>query len=112
MQKVKIHKHIRDRNRPLTVDVFGGRLTISIGVSTLAHAANLSDAFERDDDDFDLPPKYQVVDEDVFANEVLRALEHEGEDGITPIHRLFDAAFQRAVDDGCDGVDYEHGVSK
>lgn len=94
------------RGEGVCVYVSGGRLVISIGVDVLASAADNSPAFERDDGDFDKPPKYRVTDADVFAAEIALALQDEREDGSTPIHLLLDAAFQAATDDGCDGVDY------
>ena len=46
----------------------------------------------------------QVTDVRRFAKDVVYALNHEKEDGTTPVHELFDAAFEKAVEDGSIGV--------
>lgn len=45
-----------------------------------------------------------VTDYQVFGREVLRALEHEAEDGTTLVHKMFDAALVAAIGDGAEGV--------
>ena len=48
---------------------------------------------------------FRVTDVGKFAPEVVRALEEEEEDGTTPVHRLFDAAFNAAIEQGAEGVE-------
>lgn len=88
---------------PLRVSVKDGRLVISIGVETLCFAAEHCNLFyDGEKDRYTL----KVTDKATFAKEVVRALEHEEEDGTTPVHLLFDNAFEYAVGDGCEGVEY------
>jgi len=88
-------------NRPLEVSIASGRLIISIGVDTLASAAERCLRFyDGERDRYTLT----VTDKEKFATEVVRALQHEEEDGTTPLHVLLDDAFEAAVDDGCEGV--------
>jgi hypothetical protein len=56
------------------------------------------------DADFGLDP-FVVTDSKAFAKGVVRALNEEEEDGRSPIHRMFDAAFEQALADGSDGVE-------
>ena len=48
----------------------------------------------------------RVTDVDRFAKDVCNALNHEREDGTTPVHELFDSAFEKAVEDGSIGVEF------
>ena len=55
-----------------------------------------------------IPAGWKVTDAPAFAREVVRALNHENPDnGTTPIHRLFDAAFLDAIEQGAEGVEEE-----
>jgi hypothetical protein len=47
----------------------------------------------------------RVTNPRAFARDVCAALNAEDEAGTTAIHRLFDAAFMRAADDGSEGVE-------
>jgi hypothetical protein len=93
-----------ERNEPLTVDVVGGRLVISIGVETLAFAAVHSEwANPWDDAANDYRRMIVVTDADLMAREVARALDDEQEDGTTPVHLLLDAAIIAACENGGEG---------
>lgn len=48
------------------------------------------------------PPK--VTDPAVWAWEVARELNREAEDGTTLVHLMFDRAFERAADQGAEGI--------
>ena len=48
-----------------------------------------------------------VSDADVFGREVCRAMNDEAEDGSTLVTRMVDAAIERAVEGGCEGVSDE-----
>jgi hypothetical protein len=52
-----------------------------------------------------IEPGFKVTDPRTFARDVVRALNHEDEQGTTAIHRLFDAAFGCAIEDGAEGVE-------
>jgi len=47
---------------------------------------------------------WKVTNAVAFARDVVRALNDEDEQGTTPIHRLFDAAFSSAVEQGSEGA--------
>jgi hypothetical protein len=45
-----------------------------------------------------------ISDKTVWAQEVVRQLNSEREDGSTPVHRMFDAAFLEALEQGAEGI--------
>lgn len=57
-----------------------------------AHANGLSD-------------DYKISSLDEAAKSLVRRLNDEEEDGTTPVHRLFDAAFEEALEQGDEGFD-------
>ena len=89
--------------------VDGKVLTISIGIDTLAHAfmtGPVGDEITRDDEHqygYD-SEKLRVTDAVAFANDVVRALLDEREDGSSPLTDTLDKAFRDALDDGAQGV--------
>jgi hypothetical protein len=91
---------VADENDRLRCVVRGDRLVISVGIATLASASSepVGDHFGGD---------LVVEDQQTFATEIARQLSHEKEDGTTPVHLMLDAAIIAAVEDGCDGVDYD-----
>lgn len=48
---------------------------------------------------------FAIVDPDVFAKEVVRAMTAEEEDGSSMLSDFFDTAMEDAVNDGADGID-------
>ena len=48
---------------------------------------------------------WKVTDSEAFSREVVRALNDEEEDGTTRVHRLFDAAFNEAINQGAEGIE-------
>jgi hypothetical protein len=52
-------------------------------------------------------PRYRLTDPEAFANEFVRELNREQEDGTTPIHVLFDKCLYAAIEQGAEGVE-EH----
>lgn len=44
--------------------------------------------------------RYKVTDPEGFAKEIVRELNNEDEEGTTPIHKLFDAAINEALNQG------------
>lgn len=90
-------------NQILTVAVEGDRLVISIGLATLAWAAEHNPLTETYGEDGEFR-NYRITDPAVFAAEVVNALQSESEDGTTPVHTLFDHAFLDAIEAGCEGA--------
>ncbi len=106
-------KYPRGKNQPLRVDVTRTKLVISIGINTLAFAAEhnpelYSEAYRRaelasmvDGTDIKFPETYcKVVDKRELANDIARVLQGETEDGSTPLCFLLDAAQITAMEDG------------
>lgn len=89
-------------NRPLTVVVEDGELRISIGIDTLAYAIEMNP--DQGDEQ-----RFVITDNAEFADGVAAALQEEEEDGTTPVHLLFDAAAQAAIEAGASGIGLEEG---
>jgi len=80
----------------IKVSLNEGRIIISLDIKTLAFCANEHPLFFVD------PVK--VTDAQVFAEEIVRVLKEEQEDGSTILTNLFDDAIVMAVEDGCEGI--------
>ena len=84
--------------------IVDGKLTISLRVSTLAHAARNSEhVFNCAESGTPL----KITDEQVFAESVARALNREEEDGSTPITRMLDEATEWVSEQGEEGIEEE-----
>lgn len=91
------------RQQPLDLNIESGRLVISIGIETLRHAIALS-PYMLNFVDFSEP---RIIDDDVFARDVLLELDREDEDGTTLVHLALDKAAERAIENGSEGVSLE-----
>lgn len=90
------------------VTIDGDYLVVRMSRETLAHAARLCPALEFFDEKRNRFLKVSVVDADNWMKSVAHALTRElGEDGTTLVHRMFDAAFLYAVEQGLDGIEIE-----
>jgi len=90
---------------PLTVEIVDGLLTIRIGVATLVHVVQHDPKLEHYDEaegEFYSP---EVTSASVFAQEVLRQLLDEEEDGSTLVHRMIDKAVENAIDCRAEGIE-------
>lgn len=87
------------RDQQLTVELVDDRLVISIGVDTLMIAAQGADAWDDD--------RLRITDPAAFADEIVRGLEDEEEDGTTRVHLAIDSAIEWALEQGCEGVAYD-----
>lgn len=56
-----------------------------------------------------IEPGFRIVNARKFAKDLVRSLNHEDEEGTTPIHRLFDTACEHAIEQGADGVEETKG---
>ena len=97
---------------PLAVAVEDGRLVVSIGIQTLAHATLYADWANRwrdiEDDEIaggDYRRDFVIVDALELAKDVTRAMLHEREDGSTPLSDFLDKMTQAAIEDGSLGCD-------
>ena len=96
---------MKSEDSPLTFEVVGGQAIIRIGINTLAYCFETGeDNHSWDQEKHDYRRDWKVLDPTKFARGVLIGLQDEEEDGSTPVTRIFDAAFIRAVEDDM-GVD-------
>jgi hypothetical protein len=97
--------------QPLSVEVKNGRLVISIGTDVLAHAVRYSDwANPYDENANDYIRTFEVTNTEQFAQDVMRAMLREREDGSTPLSDFLDKSSESAVDDGSEAVEYEKRI--
>ena len=93
----------------LTITVEDAAIVIRLPLETMRVAAENCEGlatFNGSRNDF---RKVRVTHLDIFAKEVVRELNREEEDGTTPVHLLFDAAFENAVEQGAEGI-YIEGI--
>ena len=92
---------------PLRCEIRNNQLIIRLGLNTLAFAAEnpFGDSLFADGSTVDDGSTITVVDKRAWAEEVLRALENEDEQGTAPVHTLLDQAMRSAIDDGAVGVE-------
>lgn len=90
---------------PLTVGVEGDQLVIRIGVDTLAFCFEIGDDNQPyDEKATDYRREFKVTDRHKFAKGVADGLCDEEEDGSTPLTKILDEAFIKAVESDM-GVD-------
>jgi hypothetical protein len=90
-------------NHYLEAVIENGKLVISIGLNELAFAATHGPYFfGAGNPEFEEP---RVTDVNVFADAILDELLAEQEDGTTLVHEMFDKAAERAVENGCEGIE-------
>lgn len=100
-----------DYGQPLEVSAKDGRLVISIGVNTLAHAVSYADwACPYDEKKGDYIRTFAVVDPEVFAKDVKMAMLDEREDGSSLLSDFLDKASEAAVDDGAEGCEFDQQI--
>lgn len=87
----------------LGVKIVDGKLTIEIGVSALCHAVTHSPYLAQFDGGF------EISDEEALVEAICLTLLDEKEDGSTLVYRMFDKAAENAIEDGCDGIEFEDG---
>lgn len=90
---------------PLTVGVEEDQLVIRIGVDTLAFCFEVGDENQPFDEEAnDYRRAFKVIDKHKFAKGVAYGLQDEEEDGSTPLTKILDDAFIKAVESDM-GVD-------
>ncbi len=94
----KSHK----KYQKLDVDIKNDRLLISVGVDTLAFAANHSDYFKQ--------ARIKKSDQERFAKELVDLMVKENEVGESLLTRFLDKCFERAVDSGAESITYKDEV--
>lgn len=89
------------KDQELTIEIIDDKLVISIGISTLLHAITFREDLFPDEE----TPKIKIVDENIFAKDVLFELQNEEEDGTTLVHKMFDEAGTNAMEQGSEGIE-------
>lgn len=90
---------------PLTCEAKAGSLTMRVGPESLKFAAENHPDFDTEYDPD--TTGVTVSDIDVFSREVAREINAEDEDGSTLLTRMMDTAIRQAVENGCEGIDYD-----
>jgi hypothetical protein len=88
----------------LHVELHDEVITITLPIKDLKFAVQASPFFEHYDEESGefLEPK--ITNSRAFADDVVRELVREEEDGTTIVHKMFDQAFENAVDQGAEGI--------
>jgi hypothetical protein len=96
---------------PLKVQVVDGKLIIEIGAYTLAHAVAFADWANR------WIPKHRdyirtfaITDPLQFAKDTAMAMQHEKEDGSSPLSDFLDKMTEAALDDGSTGAEFDQAI--
>lgn len=87
------------RDEPLKTEIKDGLLVISIGVDTMCYAVSAGRSYGMGE--------ISIIDNDVFAGELLQELNDESEDGSTAVHRMLDDAASQAIENGAEGAEYD-----
>jgi hypothetical protein len=100
-------------DRPLKVGIENNQLVIRIGIDRLAYSAENCERF-YDYNFHEGPPYIKITNNEEFANDVIRQLVKEAEDGSTPLDGLLDDACVDAYEDGSTGIKYpkRRGVNR
>lgn len=99
MPKTIKNKHL------VKVSIKDGLITITFGTDYLKHTVeNNTDLEGLNTTTGNMVPA-EVTDLNKFTKEFVKALEEEGEDGTTLVHRMIDLATQNAIETGCEGVE-------
>lgn len=101
------------KDQPLVTEIEDGELRIRIGIDTLKFSAENSPDdricwFDEESGEF---VAHEITDACQFAQDVLRELNREEEDGTTPLHICIDNAIVGAIEDGSIAVSEEPKVT-
>lgn len=91
------------KDQKLTVGIEGDEVVIRIGIDTLKYATENGSGCDFETEDGE--NRYVVTNSEEWARSVVLALEQEEEDGTTPVHAMFEAAFVEALEQGFDGIE-------
>jgi hypothetical protein len=90
---------------PLQCRIDKDKIVITIGFDALKFLAEESNNCEKYDKDFCPDGIWsKVINKKLFAQEILRSLKQEEEDGTTIVHTLFEDAINMALENGAEGV--------
>lgn len=89
-----------NREKELKIVVEDDQIKITIGVSTMANAAQYGPYLQQFEED-----EY-IIDADVLAKSVIGRLQVEDEIGTTLVHDMFDGAIEGVVENGEHGIEF------
>jgi hypothetical protein len=90
----------RREREPATAFISRGEIVIRLPIEVIPAA------YMGGEDVGAIDPGFKITDAPLFARDVIRELNRENPDnGVTAIHRLFDAAMIAAIEDGAEGVE-------
>lgn len=92
-------------DKELTVERIDDEIRISIGLATLAYAIENGPNWYEE---YSIDPGF-YKDYMEFGKSIVQYLEHEEEDGSTPVHRLFDSVAEEALNQGAEGFNEKSG---
>ncbi len=91
---------MKDKNNfPLKCEYVDGAVHIEIGKNVLRFASENHPIL--DDENI-----VNIIDIDIFINEIIHEINHEAEDGSTMLTNMLDSAILNAISNGCDGIKY------
>lgn len=93
-----------NRDQLVDIKIVNGQIRITVGVDVVAHAAKLHPELQEYDQQTG-EWRQPSVDADTLANDVVRTLRFEQEDGTTLVHEALDKAIMAAVEDGSYGIE-------
>jgi hypothetical protein len=75
-----------------------GDIVITLSIEAITHTLRMLITDDNGD------PEYRVIDAVKFAKDVAMELRREEEDGTTLVSEMLDAAVERAVENGAEGI--------
>lgn len=91
------------REQGLKVEIIDGRLNVSIGVDALMIAVKGGPTWTDQEEE---ERGWKITSDDGFAADIAHELQDEEEDGTTLVHIMFDAAIERAIEQGSLNIDF------
>jgi hypothetical protein len=85
----------------INIEIVDGRLIVSASVGTMIQAFKYCSNYMTQFDE-----QEYTIDGPEFVQEIMGELLVEDEDGTTLIHKMFDKAAERAIENGCKGVEF------
>lgn len=102
-----LNELIVTRDMPLDANVEDDQLVIRIGIDTLKFSAEFGPVFyDYDRHQASNGPYVKILDARVLAEDVIRELLREKEDGSSPLSDMLDEALVAAMEEGGEAFDY------
>ena len=88
---------MKNRDKQMNIEIKDGQFIISVGVDLTCSAVYYG--IENN-----VSSELEITDNDTFAEDILRELKAEEEDGTNLIHRAFDKAAILSIENGGEGT--------